>query len=69
MVNSAIRLTGGDPRFYLNFLFLFCSHFKLNFLKLTVFSLGYDYYASPRMVAPQLNDQIILLLKRHLTHY
>ena len=41
----------------------------VNFGHPTLFSLGYDYYAEIRMVAPQLNRQIILLLKRPLTHY
>ena len=38
-------------------------------VKPMLFSFGYDYYSSARMVAPQLNHQIILLLKRPLTHY
>ena len=69
-VNFVIRLKRRDPRVLLErSLFLFCSHFKHNFFKPTLFSLGYDYYASARMVASQLNHQIILLLKRPLTHY
>ena len=38
----------GIPAFYSNFLFWFDSHFK-NFLKPTLFSFGYDYYASAGM--------------------
>ena len=34
------------------------------FVKSTLFSFGYEYYAPARMVASQLNHQIILLLKR-----
>ena len=34
-----------------------------------LFSFGYDYYTPARMVTSQLNHQIILLLKRPLTHY
>ena len=56
----------GIPAFYSKFLFWFYSHFKLNFLKPTSFSFGYDYYASARMVASQLNRQIIVLLKRSI---
>ena len=41
----------------------------MHFVKPTLFSFGYDYYSSARMVAPQLNHQIILLLKHPLTHY
>ena len=32
-----------------------------------IFIYGYDYYASARMVASQLNHQIILLLMHPLT--
>ena len=46
----------------------FTAIFQLNFLKPTSFHFGYDYYASVRMVASQLNHKIILLLKRPLTH-
>ena len=50
------------------------SHFDivaiLNWIVIpTLFSFGYNYYAPTRMVASQLNHQIILLLKRPLTHY
>ena len=48
--------------------FHFTAIFTQNFLKPTLFSFGY-YYASARIVASQLNHQIILLLKRPLTHY
>ena len=51
---------GGLPRQ------LILQPFKLNFLKPTSFSFVYDYYASARMVASQLNRQIILLLKRSI---
>ena len=58
----------GIPVFYTNFLFWFYSHFYTNFFfKPTLFSFGYDYYASARMVASQFNRQIILLVKRPLT--
>ena len=44
----------GIPAFYSNFLFLFWSQFfKLNFLKPTLFSFGYDCYASVRKGASQ----------------
>ena len=59
----AIRLKSEDPRVYLDF----AATFKLKFLKPTLFSFGYDCYASVGMVASQLNSQIILLLKRPLT--
>ena len=44
---------------------------KLNFLKPTSFSFGYDYYASASMVASQfhVNCQIIQLLKCPVTYY
>ena len=42
----------GIPAFYTStFCFLFTAIFKLNFLKPTSFSFGYDYYAPARMVA------------------
>ena len=59
----------GSPRFTRTFSLCVCSPFKLTFVKPTLFSFGYDYYASTRMVASQLNHQIILLLKHPLTHY
>ena len=40
----------------------------MNLLKPTLFSFGCGYYALARMVASQLIRQIILLLKRPLTH-
>ena len=61
-------LTRRSPRFTWTFSFWLCSNLKLNFVKPTLFSLGYDYYASARMVASQLNHLIMLLLKRPLTH-
>ena len=60
--------TWGSPSFTRIFSFWFCSHFTLNFVKPTLFSFGYDYYSSARMVAPQFNHQITLLLKCPLTH-
>ena len=69
-VNTAIRLKGGDLRILLElFLFDFVAILKMNFLKPTLFSFGYDYHALACMVASQLNHQIILLLKHPLTHY
>ena len=60
----------GSPPFTRTFSFEFTTIFKLHFLKPTLFSFGYDYHALVRMVASQLNYQIILLLKRPLiTHY
>ena len=50
-----------------NFSFDFTAILKLNFLKPTLFSFD-DDYPSARMVTTQLNRQIILLLKRPLTH-
>ena len=59
-----------DPRVLLELsLFDFYSHFKLNFVKPTLFSFANNYYASAHMVASQLHHQIILLFKRPLTHY
>ena len=71
MINFVLRIKRGDPRVLLELsLFDFCSQFfKMNFVKPTLFSFSYDYYTSARMVASQLNHQIILLLKRPLTHY
>ena len=68
-VNFVIRLKREDPRVLLELSFGSGSHFKLNFVKSTLISFGYDYYAPARMVASQINHQIILLLKRPLTHY
>ena len=45
------------PAFYSNFLFFICSHFELDFIKPTLFSFGYEYYASAHMVKSQLNHQ------------
>ena len=59
-----------SPCFTQTFSAWFYSHFKLNFVKPTLFSFGYDYLNAPAcMVASQLNHQIILLLKCPLTHY
>ena len=46
MVNFVILLKCGNLRVLLELplLKLFCSHFKLNFVKPTLFSFGYDYY-------------------------
>ena len=53
----------GIPAIYSNFFsFDFAAILTLNFLKPTLFSFGYDYYASARMVTSQLNYQIILLM-------
>ena len=69
-VNFVIRLKCGDPHVLLKLSLLdFVAILNRIFVKPTLFSLGYDYYASTRMVASQLNHQIILLLKRPLTHY
>ena len=43
--------------------------FNWIFWNLLYFLFGYDHYASARMVASQLNRNIISLLKRPLTHY
>ena len=71
MVDFAILLfkTRRSPRFIRTFYFDFAAICKHNFFKPTLFSFGYDYYASARTVAPQLNRQFVLLLKRPLTHY
>ena len=67
MVNFVIRL---DLRVLLELsLFDFVAILKLNFVKPTLVPYGYDYYAPARMVASQLNQKIIFLLKRPLTHY
>ena len=59
MVHFAIRR--GDPcDFTQRYPFDSAAIFKLNFLKPTLFSFGYDYDASARMVAPQLDRQIVL---------
>ena len=58
MVKFVIRLNGEDPCLVCTL--DFTAIFKLNFLKPTLFSFVYDYYASARMVASQLNHQIIL---------
>ena len=70
MVNSVIRLKRRDPHVLLEVsLFEFVVILNWNMSNPTLFSIGYDYYASARMVASQLNHQIILLLKCPLTHY
>ena len=56
-----IRLNCGDPR---NLLELFILLFQL-----IGFNHYFDYYASARLDASQLNRQIIVLSKRPLTHY
>ena len=45
--------------------------FKVNIFQTNfIFSGGYNYYASARMIASQLNQQIISVpIKRPLTHY
>ena len=58
----------GSRLFTLTFSFDFAAIFKLNFLKPTVFSFGYDYYASACMAISKLNHHIILLMKRPLSH-
>ena len=45
----------GIPAFYFNFSFDITAISKLNFLKPTSFSFGYDYHASARMIASRLN--------------
>ena len=69
MVNFVILLKCGDLHVLLEFFLFFGSHFKLNIVKPTLFSFGYDYYAPAHMVASQFNHQFILLLKRPLTHF
>ena len=49
-------------------MFDFVAILNLSFVKPALFSLVYDYYASVRMVASQLNHEFILLLKHPLTH-
>ena len=54
-INFVIRLNEGDPRLLLDFTRFFFKYYftailKLIFLKLTLISFGYDYYASARMV-------------------
>ena len=61
-VNFAIRLNVEDPPVFLELsLLIFAAIFKLNFLKPNLFSFGYEYYVSDRMVASQLNRQIFIL--------
>ena len=61
-VDFSIWLTGGISAFYLHFLFWFITAiFKLNFLKPTSLSFGYDdYYASARMVASHLSPNYFI---------
>ena len=58
----------GIHAFYSELSLDFTAIFKLNFLKPTSFLFGYDYHTSARMVAPQINHQIILLLGHPITH-
>ena len=59
----------GIPAFHSNFLFWFYSRVYTEISQTNLFSFSYDYNALARMVASQLYRQIILLLKRLLTHF